>query len=92
MRQKRRAERKHRVHYEPHVSRLGTESLVTNVQELTCRVGKLPQRIPATVEERLAKLEKEVASIKTLLEIVLDVARDAKYYARRNHMDSQPHK
>ena len=71
---------------------LGTESLVTNVQELTCRVGELTQCIPATVEERLPKLKKEVASMKTLLEKILDVARDAKYYARRDHMDSQPQK
>ena len=28
--------------------------------------------------------------MRTLLEKVLDVARDAKYYAHRNHMDSQP--
>ena len=65
---------------------------MTNVQELTGRVGELTQRIPATVEQRLAKLEKEVASMRTLLEKVLDVARDAKYHARRNHMDSQRQK
>ena len=71
---------------------LGTESLVTGVQELTGRVGELTQRIPASIEQRLTKLEKEVASMRTLLEKVLDATRDAKYYARRNHMDSQPQK
>ena len=40
---------------------LGTESLVTGVHELTGSVGELTQRIPATIEQRLTKLEKEMA-------------------------------
>ena len=63
---------------------LGTESLVTNVQELTSMAGELVQRIQTTFEEIDKVGERSGVNERPAGEI-LDVARDAKYYARRNY-------